>query len=669
MNSIKIKLILLIVGALFFVSVTFGVVSYMQARSLLLQQTEQNFSQLTTEITRVVQANMEVNMAIVETLAERRIVDDNTPWEEKVAFFQREAKRTGFEIFAIADTNGNSIRTNLERASAKISDRDYYIRAMTGIATYSGVFISRVTGLPSVAVAAPIKRNGRITGIIYGIRDGNELSTYVQNVKIGETGYSYIINRDGTVMGHVNNKLVLDQFNPIKAAEENKALAPLAEFLKKSIAAGGGIGQYFFNERDIYASVAPIENTDGWSVALAMELQEILGGVTYLRNIIAVITVALVLLGGILAYFIGVSIAAPVILGVKHAEGMAELDLSKDLPDEFLSRKDELGTLGNALQTLSNILRETVVEIIKSSQQVATATQQIGQDNENLSQRTSEQASSLQEIAATIEEANANTKQNSDNAGAASKLAGNTLSLAQNGGEIVEEAVKSIGEINASSARIADIISMINEIAFQTNLLALNAAVEAARAGDQGRGFAVVAGEVRNLAQRSGEAAKEIGILIKDSVSKIDNGTDLVNKSGEALREIIEAVKQVNNLVSEMAAASDEQRRGIEQINTAVTEMDTMTQQNAALVEETASASEEMSSQAQELLAMVQRFNVGDAAKSITEYKSSGPLSTARRSISPIKESVKGKAADKGKSADKNISKTGLLDDGGYEEF
>jgi methyl-accepting chemotaxis protein len=665
MNSIKTKLILLIVGALFIVSVTFGIVSYTQAKKILLDETDRNFVQLNQEVSRVVQAKLENYISIVETLAERRIIDDNTPWAEKVAFFQKEAERTGFESFGLIDISGNAFRFDSQRSESVLADRDYFKKAIAGISNYSDVFISRVTGQPSVAVAAPIKRNGRITGVLYGIRDGNELSNYVKDVKIGQTGYAYIVNKEGTVIGHGNSKLVLEQYNPIKASAQDKSVEPLAEFLKDGIAKGSALGQYFFNKRDIYASLQRIEGTDNWSVALAMELDEILAGTVYLRNIIMGITIGLLFLGGILAYFIGAGIARPVVLGVTHAEEMARLDLSKDVPSEFLNRKDELGTLGNSLQTLTNILRETVVEIIKSSQQVATATQQIGQDNENLSQRTSEQASSLEEIAATIEESNATTKQNSDNATEASKLANNTLSLAQNGGEIVEEAVKSIGEINASSARIADIISMINEIAFQTNLLALNAAVEAARAGDQGRGFAVVAGEVRNLAQRSGEAAKEIGVLIKDSVDKIGNGTELVNKSGEALSEIIEAVKQVNNLVSEMAAASDEQRRGIEQINTAITEMDTMTQQNAALVEETASASEEMSGQAQELLSMVQKFNVGDAAAGIIEYENRGP---AKRSVLKI-DSGNGKGTA-GRTVPLNdATKKSLMEDGGYEEF
>lgn len=491
----------------------------------------------------------------------------------------------------------------------------------------------------------------------------------MEKIKIGETGYAYIIDREGTNQGHKNTRLVLEQYSPIKAAETDKSVVHLAEFLKKAIAAGGGVEQYHFNGKDVYAALVPIEGTDGWSVVLAMELDELLSGVNHLRNLIFLVTIILLLLGAVMAYFIGNGIASPVIDAVKHAEVIAELDLSNDVPEEALKRKDELGNLASAFQTLSNIMRETVVGIVKAAQQVAIATDQIGQDNQNLSQRTSEQASALEEITATIEESTASTKQNSANAVEASKIANNTLSLAQNGGVIVDEAVKSIGEINASSAKIADIISMINEIAFQTNLLALNAAVEAARAGDQGRGFAVVAGEVRNLAQRSGAAAKEIGVLIKDSVDKIENGTELVNKSGESLKEIIEAVKQVSVLVSEMATASDEQRRGIEQISTAVIEMDTMTQQNAALVEETASASEEMSGQAQELLAMIQKFRVGDAADAIVEYKNSG---TGKKNGHVVRVRTTGADSKRVKdtSGTAENSRNGDLSDfDGYEKF
>jgi len=668
MNSIRKRLILLIVGALFLVSIVFGIVSYTQARSILLQQTEQNFRRITSEIGRVVQSQMGINIATMEALASLSIIDDNTPWGEKVAFLQGEAKRTGFEVFSFADTDGNSVEFNMERKPNKVGDRPYFRRALSGTSSYSDVLISRVTGQPVVVVAVPVKRRGEIKGVLLGIRDGNEITKLVEKITMGETGYSYIINREGTNQGHRNRKLVLEQFSPIKAVAENKSLLPLVEFLKKAMAEGGGAAQYYFNGKDIYAALSPIENTDGWSVVLAMELNEILSGVNYLRNVILGITLLLLILGGVLAFFIGNSIALPVIAAVKHAEIISELDLSVDVPESFLKRKDEMGKLAGAFQTLAEALRDTVSGIIKAAQQVSISSEQIGRDNQNLSQRTSEQASSLEEIAATIEESNASTRQNSENAAEASRLADNTLTLAESGGKIVEEAVSSIGEINAASVKIADIISMINEIAFQTNLLALNAAVEAARAGDQGRGFAVVAGEVRNLAQRSGSAAKEIGILIKDSVEKIENGTELVNKSGEALKEIIGAVKQVSTLVSEMAASSDEQRRGIEQITTAVTEMDNMTQQNAALVEETAAASDEMSGQAQELLTMIKRFNVGETLEKIAEFKNEGTGKKIEYPLKAAKETVKIQSKKENNRTQTDDDIDGIFD-GEYEKF
>ena len=385
------------------------------------------------------------------------------------------------------------------------------------------------------------------------------------------------------------------------------------------------------------------------------------------RRIMIILIILGVISGVIIGLYISAIIKKPLFAVVDYAEEMAKLNLTVDLPEEYQVRKDEIGNLAMSFQILGNILRETVAGITKSAQLVAAATEQIGQDNENLSQRTSEQASSLEEIAATIEESNATSKQNSDNANEASKLTKNTLVLAENGGIVVEEAVNSIGEINASSVRIVEIISMINEIAFQTNLLALNAAVEAARAGDQGRGFAVVAGEVRKLAQRSSEAAKEIGVLIKDSVEKIGNGTELVNRSGEALREIIQAVKQVNNLMLEMAAASDEQMRGVEQINSAILEMDSMTQQNAALVEETAAASEEMSSQAQELLAMIQRFNVGSALAGISDYRNYSVRNKKRVSAGIVSDG--GNSIMIKSAAVRPEENKGLLESAGYEKF
>ncbi len=292
-----------------------------------------------------------------------------------------------------------------------------------------------------------------------------------------------------------------------------------------------------------------------------------------------------------------------------------------------------------------NGLVENVVELVKQIKgavaQVQTGAEEISKGNTNLSQRTEEQASSLEETASSMEEMTSTVKQTADNAGQANQLAMAARQQAEKGGQVVGSAVQAMSGINAASKKIADIIGVIDEIAFQTNLLALNAAVEAARAGEQGRGFAVVATEVRNLAGRSATAAKEIKALIQDSVARVEEGSKLVDESGKTLEDIVGAVKKVTDIVAEIAAASREQSSGIEQVNKAVMQMDTTTQQNAALVEQASAASQAIVEQAQALNSMIARYDVGDGGAPVRSSISSGPravrpAAAARPSVKPV---------------------------------
>ncbi|MBX3622338.1 MAG: HAMP domain-containing protein [Rhizobacter sp.] len=309
--------------------------------------------------------------------------------------------------------------------------------------------------------------------------------------------------------------------------------------------------------------------------------------------------------------FIVRSIANPLDRAVAASEAIAGGDLTVSLKTR---RRDELGRLLRAMDEMAARLRSVVSQVRSGVESVGTASEQIATGNEDLSHRTEEQASNLQQTASSMEQIASTVNQNADNARAAAQLASGASDVAARGGAVVGRVVEAMADITESSRKIADIISVIDGIAFQTNILALNAAVEAARAGEQGRGFAVVASEVRSLAQRSASAAREIKSLIEKSVEKVGAGSELVGTAGRTMEEVVSQVKRVNDLVSEITSASVEQASGIGQVGEAVSQLDQVTQQNAALVEEAAAAAESMKSQARRLAEVVAVFNVGSVS-------------------------------------------------------
>ncbi len=325
------------------------------------------------------------------------------------------------------------------------------------------------------------------------------------------------------------------------------------------------------------------------------------------RNAIVGGSLLAVVMASLMGMWITRSIVRPMAQAVEIAKRVAAGDLTSKI---VVTTTDETGELLGALKLMNETLTGLVGKVRQGTDTIATASAEIASGNMDLSSRTEQQASSLEETASSMEELTGTSKQNADNARQANKLASSASEVAVKGGAVVSQVVSTMGSINESAKKIADIIGVIDGIAFQTNILALNAAVEAARAGEQGRGFAVVASEVRSLAQRSAAAAKDIKGLINDSVEKVDAGTRLVDQAGASMSEIVDSVRRVTDIISEIAAASEEQTAGIEQVNQAIGQMDEVTQQNAALVEQAAAAAESLQDQSANLAETVSVFKL-----------------------------------------------------------
>ncbi len=343
-----------------------------------------------------------------------------------------------------------------------------------------------------------------------------------------------------------------------------------------------------------------------------------------------------VAIGMLLAFLATRSITGPLRQAAASAEAISSGDLTREIQ---VQGKDEAARLLQALSTMRENLARIVGNVRQGSEGVATASAQIASGNHDLSSRTESQASALEQTAASMEELSSTVRQNADNARQANQLAQSASVVAIRGGEVVSQVVETMKGINQASRKISDIIGVIDGIAFQTNILALNAAVEAARAGEQGRGFAVVATEVRSLAGRSAEAAKEIKALISASVERVEQGTVLVDQAGSTMHEVVSAIRRVNDIMGEISAASQEQSLGVAQVGEAVTSLDQTTQQNAALVEEMAAAASSLNSQAGELVQAVSVFKLaGERGTAMSNSRVTPTTMPAHRAFAPVSQ-------------------------------
>jgi len=480
---------------------------------------------------------------------------------------------------------------------------------------------------------SPIKdAGGQIIGALYvGIdftEDVKTLKNHVNALKIGDSGYFYVLD---STPGKDFGKLVM---HPTREGENilDSKDSNGREFIKELLKQEQGTIHYPWmnkgesNARDKVVVFAPVPSFN-WVVVGGAYVDEITSEAVKMRNIFAGAgLLAVLLLSAMLYIVIRNVIGRPLAQATSIAEQLASGDLTARMDT---NRTDEIGQLMGAVNSISQGLANVVWNVRQGTETIATASSEIASGNQDLSSRTEQQASSLEETASSMEELTSTVRQNAENSRQANQLAIKASEVAVKGGAVVARVVDTMDTINQSSHKIADIISVIDGIAFQTNILALNAAVEAARAGEQGRGFAVVATEVRSLAQRSASAAREIKGLIDDSVDKVEAGSKLVGEAGATMEEIVTSIQRVQNIMGEITDASQEQSAGIEQVNQAITQMDTVTQQNAALVEEAAAAAEAMQNQTADLVKQVSFFKL-----------KAGKFGTSDEAVDMVKKAV-----------------------------
>ncbi len=456
-----------------------------------------------------------------------------------------------YEGLFVSDTSGVGRADGIGGGyvGLNVSDRDYFANAKAGKVNVGSVIKSKKSGTPVAVVAAPILGgNGEFRGMVAAVLKIDFLIEKIVAVKVGKTGYPFVVDKQGLVIAHPKKEFILEMDLSKQAGMES--------IMKRMLAHENGSERYVFQGIPKIAGFAPVEMT-GWAVGFTQDQQEFLAPAHLIRNFILIIAVGFLALTVVGVLFFARSISRPI-----------------------MRSADQLG---------------------EAAQQVSAAAGEVSASSQSLAEGASEQAAALEETSSSLEEMSSMTKQNAGNASQADALMKQANTVVQKANDSMGHLTSSMREITAASEETSKIIKTIDEIAFQTNLLALNAAVEAARAGEAGAGFAVVAEEVRNLAMRAAEAAKNTSGLIEGTVKKIREGSELVGKTSEAFNEVAVSSAKVGELVGEISAASSEQAQGIDQINKAVAEMDKVTQQTAANAEESASASEEMNAQAEQM--------------------------------------------------------------------
>ncbi len=662
LKSIKGKLIVYFVLILLFTTTVLGAISYISASRSIVNEASKAVIDLVTAASAVVKGEIEVNLAELQGIARKSEIE-SMDWEMQKTALDHESEDNSFLALGVVYPDGTTLYN--DGSVAQLGDRDYVKKAFEGEANVSNPILSRVTNDMVLMFAVPIEIDGEIPAVLIGRKPANALTGIVADMGYGENGYGYIIGKNGTMYGHEDMELVLNQQNAFEDIETEGVLKELGLAMQGLSMTAPEIVTYELSGDTRYIGMAPIGNTE-WLVAVGGYESEILKGVNIMRMQIFATSALIIAVGSILAFILGKSIATPIVLAANHSKEIANLDLRTDVPPKYLKFKDETGILAQSIQSITENLRNIVGQVSEASHKVASASQELTATTQETSAVSEEIARSIDEIATSSDEqarethlGEENTKllgemleHNQERVKDLSIFAEDVANLKDEGNVLMAElstktteSVNSIKNVfqeiktTASNAlKINEASKLIQNISEQTNLLALNAAIEAARAGEAGRGFSVVAEEIRKLAEESKRSTMEIEKIVRELQNSTKGAEitmqDVMNISSiqkESLVEaekkfvgIADAVDNIKNMIKDLSEASyqiEKKKEGIvdimqelsaiaEQNAAAAQEVSAGSEEQSASINEVAHASESLSNLAQSMIELVEKFNI-----------------------------------------------------------
>ncbi|HEX2945761.1 MAG TPA: methyl-accepting chemotaxis protein [Clostridia bacterium] len=620
-RSIKLKLTVFFGILISVVSLGFGIMTYLEASKMQMEYIEDILPQMAEEAAEVVNSRITSQIDKLELLAgDDDIKSEELTTTEKLDILNQEAERSGHLKMGIADTAGNIQYSNGDK-SINIADRDYFKKALAGESNVSDPILSKSNNKVVICYAAPIKEGDTIKGVLVATRDGNELSTYINDVHFGKNGSAYMINNECTTIAHKDQNLVIKMDNDLENVKKDPGLESLVKLEKQMMEGKEGTGEYSYNGVTKFMAYTPVKGTS-WSLALTAPESEVIAKVNELGSRMIVLSLIFILAGLIITYFLAMQISKPIKAAAEFLNKVSSGDFSNDVPQKLLKSDDEIGILANAIQTMQQSFRKTVKHVIDGSNEVGHILDNINdgmyklnKSIEGISATTEELSASTEETASSTEEMNATSTEIEDAVGSIASKAQDGAVKVSNVNKMAEEMHKNAETSKGNAKEIygrtknelqraieqSKAVNQINElseailaITSQTNLLALNAAIEAARAGEAGKGFAVVAEEIRKLAEDSRNTVTRIQSVTKIIYEAVNN----LSSSSEEVLEFID--KQVAKDYDYMVDTSEQYTEDTSAINDMVTDFSATSEELLASIDNMVKAINEISSASNE---------------------------------------------------------------------